>query len=57
MNLNPRSIYNPIYEFVTVVKEEDIDIVFMSESHKRAYPSKMGKSQTLQEIIQIEEIF
>ena len=54
MNLNPRSIYNKIDEFVTFVKEEDIDIVFMSESHERAYPTKMGKSQTLQEIIQIE---
>ena len=53
MNLNPRSIYNKIDEFVTFVKEEDIDLVFMSESHERAYPTKMGKNQTLKEIIQI----
>ena len=55
MDLNPRSIYNKIDEFVTFVKEEDIDLVFMSESHERAYPTKMGKSQTLQEIIQIDD--
>ena len=55
MNLNPRSIYNKLDEFVTFVKEEDIDLVFMSESHERAYPTKMGKSQTLKDIIQIED--
>ena len=54
VNLNPRSIYNKIDEFVIFVEEEDINLVFMSESHERAYPTKMGKSQTLQEIIHIE---
>ena len=54
MNINPRSIYNKIDEFVTFVEEEEIDLVFMSESHERAYPTKMGKSQTLKEIIQME---
>ena len=55
MNLNPRSIYNKLDEFVTFVEEEDIDLVFMSESHERAYPTKMGESQTLKEIINIED--
>ena len=43
MNLNPRSIYNKINEFVTFIEEEDIDLIFMSESHERAYPAKSGK--------------
>ena len=43
MNLNPRSIYNKIDEFVTFIEEEDIDLIFMSESHERAYPTKCGK--------------
>ena len=54
MNLNPPSIYNKVDEFVTLVEEEQIDLVFIPESHERAYPTKMGKSQTLQEIIQID---
>ena len=55
MNLNPRSTYNKINKFVTFVEGDDIDLVFMSESHERAYPTKMGKSQTLKEIINIED--
>ena len=35
INLNPRSVYNKINEFHTLVQEEDIDIVFMSESWER----------------------
>ena len=35
LNLNPRSIYNKINEFVTFVKEEEIDLVCMSESWER----------------------
>ena len=55
MNLNPRSICNKIDEFVTFVREEEIDLVFMSESHERSYPTKMGKSQTLRDIIDIQD--
>ena len=55
MNLNPRSIYNKLDEFVTFVEEEDIDLIFMSESHERAYPTKTGKNQTLKDIIDIED--
>ena len=55
MNLNPRSIYNKVDEFVCFVEEEDIDIVCISESHERAYPDKNGKRQTLQETIFIED--
>ena len=39
-NLNPRSTYNKVDEFCTFVDEEEIDIVFMSESHERWYPTK-----------------
>ena len=55
MNLNPRSIYNKIEEFVTFVEEENIVLVCMSESHERAYPTKKGKTQTLKDIINIED--
>ena len=55
MNLNLRSIYNKIDEFVTFVKEEETDLVFMSESHERAYPTELGKNQTLKEIINIDD--
>ena len=34
-NLNPRSIYNKREEFRTLVKEEDLDIIFLSESWER----------------------
>ena len=55
MNLNPRSIYNKIDEFVTFIEEEDIDLICMSESHERAYPTKTGKNQTMKEIIKLED--
>ena len=32
LNLNPRSIYNKIEEFVTFVTEENVDLICMSES-------------------------
>ena len=35
MNLNPRSIYNKIREFITFIKEESIHCVFISESWER----------------------
>ena len=55
MNLNPRSIYNKVDEFVSFVEEEEIDVICISESHERAYPDKNGKPQTLQETILIED--
>ena len=34
-NLNPRSVYNKVDEFHAFVKEEEVDILFMSESWER----------------------
>ena len=48
LNLNPRSIYNKIDEFVTFVTEEDVDLICMSESWER-------EELTLDEVIQIED--
>ena len=53
-NLNPRSIYNKVDEFCTYVEEEHIDLVFMSESHERWYPTKKGENQTLNELIKLD---
>ena len=47
-NLNPRSIYNKTDEFHELVKEEDIDVVFLSESWEREY-------LPLDQIIQLED--
>ena len=54
-NLNPRSIYNKVDEFCTLVEEKEIDIIFLSESHERWYPTNKGESQTLNEIISLED--
>ena len=54
-NINPRSIYNKIDEFSTYIEEEEIDIVFLSESHERSYPTRNGDQQTLKEIIEIQD--
>ena len=35
MNLNPRSIYNKSREFITLIKEESVHCVFLSESWER----------------------
>ena len=35
LNLNPRSVYNKVKEFITFVEEKDIDLVCMSESWER----------------------
>ena len=35
LNLNPRSIYIKIDEFVTFVTEEDVDLICTSESWER----------------------
>ena len=47
LNLNPRSIYNKINEFVTFVDEENIDLACLSESWER-------ENLTLENVINIE---
>ena len=47
INLNPRSVYNKINEFQTLVSELEVDLVFMSESWER-------ESMTLDELIDLE---
>ena len=36
-NINPRSVYNKVNEFHTLVKEEELDVIFLSESWERDY--------------------
>ena len=36
-NMNPRSIYNKIDEFHEFVKEEEVDVIFISESWEREH--------------------
>ena len=36
-NINPRSVYNKSEEFHTLVKEEELDVIFISESWEREY--------------------
>ena len=47
LNVNPRSIYNKLNEFVTFVDEEQIDLVCMSESWER-------ENLTLENVIDID---
>ena len=47
INLNPRSVYNKIDEFHTLVSELEVDLVFMSESWER-------ESLTLDQLIDLE---
>ena len=47
-NINPRSVYNKIDEFNTFVKEETMDVVFISESWER-------ENFTLDKIINLED--
>ena len=47
-NMNPRSVYNKVNEFHEFVNEEEIDLLFMSESWERDY-------LTLDEIIKLED--
>ena len=48
VNLNPRSVYNKISEFHTLVSELQVDLVCMSESWER-------ENLTLDEIIDLED--
>ena len=36
-NMNPRSVYNKVDEFHTFIKEEEVDLLFMSESWEREH--------------------
>ena len=47
-NLNPRSVYNKIDEFHDFVKEESVDLLFMSESWEREH-------LTLDQIIKLDD--
>ena len=47
-NMNPRSVYNKIDEFHEFMKEEEVDVLFMSESWER-------KNLTLDQIINLED--
>ena len=47
-NINPRSIYNKIDEFHNFVKEEEVDVIFISESWEREH-------LPLEEIIKLED--
>ena len=46
--MNPRSVYNKIKEFHEFVRNEDIDVIFMSESWER-------ENKTLGEIVNLED--
>ena len=35
VNINPRSLYNKVDEFCTLVKMESVDVVFVSETWER----------------------
>ena len=48
LNLNPRSIYDKVNEFITFVDEEEIDLVCMSESWEK-------ENQTLENLIRIDD--
>ena len=48
MNLNPRSIYNKITEFITFITEKQVHCVFLSESWER-------QEFNLSQLIQLED--
>ena len=47
-NVNPQSVYNKINEFHTCVEQEEVDVVFMSDSLER-------ENKTLQELIKLDD--
>jgi hypothetical protein len=47
-NMNPRSVYNKVDEFHAFVEEEEVDLLFMSESWEREH-------LTLDQIIKLED--
>jgi exonuclease III len=48
LNLNPRSLYNKVEEFVTFVEEEEIDLACKSESWER-------EKNTLDKVIKLDD--
>ena len=46
-NINPRSVYNKVDEFHAFIDQEDVDVLFMSESWER-------ENKTLDQIIHLE---
>ena len=47
MNINPRSVYNKVNEFLTLVEQYESDLIFMSETWDRI-------NQPLDSIIQLD---
>ena len=47
MNINPRSVYNKVNEFLTLVEQYESDLIFMSETWDRV-------NQPLENLIQID---
>ena len=47
-DVNPRSVYNKINEFHTFVEQEEVDVIFMSESWE-------CENKTLQELIKLDD--
>ena len=47
-NINPRSVYNKTNEFCDFVKEEQCDVIFISESWER-------ENLTLEKVIKLED--
>ena len=47
-NINPRSVYNKVREFQTFVEQEDVYVVFMSESWER-------EEKQLNEVIKLKD--
>ena len=47
-NLNPRSLYNKTDEFHTLVEQEELDVIFISESWER-------ENKSLKDIINLED--
>ena len=49
LNLNPRSIYNKIDEYLTFIEEKEIDITFMSETWER-------EGTSLKDIVKADDV-
>ena len=54
-NINPRSIYNKIDEFHEFVKEEQVDVIFISESWEREHLS-LDKMIHLEDFVTISNV-
>ena len=56
MNLNPRSAMNKIEELKTFIKEENIDVSFISESHDREN-KRLGDHFNLDDHVVISNLY